>query len=81
MAKNNSTTFRPEQDGVSSVKSLDPIRQVSSSNIRHSFLVCGKTTAIIGENNEVIWETDGYARDGMILENGNVLLSIQGEAR
>jgi hypothetical protein len=81
MAKNNSTTFRPEQDGVSSVKSLDPIRQVSSSNIRHSFLVCGKTTAIIGENSEVIWETDGYARDGMVLENGNVLLSIQGEAR
>ncbi len=81
MAKNNSTTFHPEQDGSSPVETPDPIRQVSSSNIRHSFLVCGKTTAIIGENNEIIWETDGYARDGMVLENGNVLLSIQGEAR
>lgn len=79
MAKSNSTTFRPGE--AEEPKAVDPIRQVSKTDIRHSFLVCGKVTAIFNEDNEVVWEIDGYARDGMVLENGNVLLSIEGEAR
>lgn len=79
MAKSNSTTFRPGE--AEEPKAVEPIRQVSKTGIRHSFLVCGKETAIFNEENEVVWEVDGYARDGMVLENGNVLLSINGEAR
>jgi hypothetical protein len=55
--------------------------QVSDSGIRHSFLVCGKFTAIFDEDSKIVWRTQGYARDGMVLKNGNVLLSIQGEAK
>jgi hypothetical protein len=83
MAQSNSTTFHPEQKKVTP-KNPDPFAdgvQLSDSGIRHSFLVCGRTTAIFNEESEVIWSTPGNARDGMVLENGNVLLSISGEAR
>ncbi len=56
-------------------------KQVSENGIRHSFLVCGPFTAIFNENSDIVWQTAGYARDGMILENGNILLSINGEAK
>ena len=56
-------------------------RQVSKDGIRHSFLVSGKFTALISEESKVVWKAPGYARDGMVLENGNVLLSISNQAR
>ena len=56
-------------------------RQVSESGIRHSFLVSGKFTALINEQSKVVWKAPGYARDGMVLGNGNLLLSISNEAR
>ena len=56
-------------------------KQVSKEGIRHSFLVAGKFTALISEESKVIWKAPGYARDGMVLENGNILLSISNEAR
>ena len=56
-------------------------RQVSASGIKHSLLLCGKFTGIISEDNEVLWRGPSGARDGMVLPNGNVLLSVQGEAR
>ena len=62
----------------------DPIilgQQVSPTGITHSLLLCGKFTGIIGEDNEVLWRGPSGARDGMVLPNGNVLLSAQGEAR
>ena len=49
-------------------------RQVSESGIKHSFLICGPKTVIVNENDEIVWETKGYARDGFVLPNGNVLL-------
>jgi hypothetical protein len=55
-------------------------KQVSESGIKHSFLVCGKVTAIFDEDSQVTWQVPGYARDGMVLPNGNVLVSISGQA-
>jgi hypothetical protein len=56
-------------------------KQVSEYGIRHSFLVCGRFTAIFNEHSQVVWQTEGNARDGMVLENGNALLSINNEAK
>jgi hypothetical protein len=83
MAQQNSTTFRPENDKKKEAAApvISAGVQVSESGIRHSFLVCGRTTAIFNEDSEVVWATPGNARDGMVLGNGNVLLSISGEAR
>tara|TARA_R110002096_G_scaffold39182_15_gene107433 strand:+ start:2635 stop:3594 length:960 start_codon:yes stop_codon:yes gene_type:complete len=55
--------------------------QVSDSGIRHSLLVCGKYTALFDEDSKEVWTVPGYARDGMVLPNGNVLVSISGQAR
>jgi len=65
---------------ISQYKSSAQGNQISDTGIRHSFLVSGKFTALIGEDNAVIWKAPGYARDGMVLNNGNVLLSINNEA-
>jgi hypothetical protein len=50
--------------------------QISKSGIRHSFLITGAWTAIIGEDNEIIWRTPGGSRDGCVLDNGNVLVAF-----
>ena len=55
--------------------------QKSESGIRHSFLVTGSITAIIGEDNRVQWQVPGRSRDGFVLPNGNVLVSIENSAR
>jgi len=41
--------------------------------IKHSYLVMGARTAIIGEDGQVAWEYKGGTRDGFILPNGNLL--------
>ncbi len=84
LAKQNSTTFDPE--AKDNLKKIDENQipngiQVSDSGIRHSFLVCGRVTAIFNEDSEVVWSTPGNARDGMVLENGNILLSINNIAK
>ncbi len=43
--------------------------------IRHSYLVLGAKTAIIGEDGATSWEYAGGSRDGFVLPNGNVLLA------
>lgn len=55
--------------------------QRSASGIRHSFLVCGKYTAIVGEKGVIEWESQGGSRDGFVLPNGNVLFSQGNRAR
>ena len=55
--------------------------QRSESGIRHAFLVTGSITAIIGEDNTLQWQVPGRSRDGFVLANGNVLVSIVNEAR
>jgi len=56
-------------------------KQVSESGIRHSFLICGNPTALVNENNEIVWQTKGYGRDGFVLKSGNVLVSIGNVAK
>ena len=56
-------------------------RQVSQQGIRHSFLITGSMTAIIGERNEIIWQVKRRSRDGFVLPNGNVLVSHGNEAK
>lgn len=48
----------------------------NADEIRHSYLVMGAKTAIIGEDGEVEWEYHGGSRDGFVLPNGNVLLAF-----
>lgn len=48
----------------------------SSSEIKHSFFIAGpQFTGIIGESGEAVWDSGkSHARDGYVLENGNVLI-------
>lgn len=45
------------------------------SSIRHSYLVMGGKTVIIGEDGAARWEYRGGTRDGFVLPNGNALLA------
>lgn len=56
-------------------------RQESTSGIKHSFLIAGPITVLVGENGEVKWRTEGRARDAFVLKNGNVLASIANTAK
>ncbi|MGC6427901.1 MAG: hypothetical protein ACON5H_13025 [Akkermansiaceae bacterium] len=56
-------------------------KQVSESGIKHSFLIAGNPTVLVGEDGEVKWRIPGKARDGYVLKNGNVLLSIGNVAK
>lgn len=56
-------------------------RQISATGIRHSFLTTGSWTAIVGEDNEVIWEVKDRSRDGTVLGNGNVLIAFAKDVR
>ena len=47
----------------------------AASSIRHSYLVMGAKTAIIGEDGAARWEYRGGTRDGFVLPNGNALLA------
>ena len=49
--------------------------QRSDAGIRHSFLITGATTAIVGENNQIEWQVDRSSRDGFVLPSGNVLVA------
>lgn len=56
-------------------------QQKSAAGIKHSFLIAGPITVIVGEDGEIKWRTKGYARDAFVLENGNVLASIANTAK
>ena len=56
-------------------------KQVSDSGIRHSFLICGNKTVLINEDNQIVWQTNGYGRDGFVLGNGNILVSVGNVAK
>ncbi len=73
-ARGNSSAFNPMPE-------IEPARQVSDTGIRHSVLVSGRLTALFDEQGEVAWLGPRGARDGMVLENGNILLSVKNEAR
>jgi len=56
-------------------------KQVSQSGIKHSFLICGNKTVLLNENSEILWQTEGYGRDGFILPNGHILVSVGNVAK
>ena len=43
---------------------------------KHSYLVMGAKTAIIGEDGAALWEYQGGSRDGFVLPSGNILLAF-----
>lgn len=55
------------------VAAADP---AASSTVRHSYLVMGGKTAIIGEDGKASWEYRGGTRDGFVLPDGNLLLAF-----
>ena len=61
---------------------VTPARQHSETGIRHSLLITGSTgTYLYDEDSKLIWETPGASHDGYLLENGNVLVSVDNVAR
>ena len=56
-------------------------KQKSGSGITHSFLICGNKTVLLNEKSEILWQTKGYGRDGFVLENGNILVSVANVAK
>jgi len=60
-------------NSICSTKSAD----ISSpSAIRHSYLVLGGKTAIIGEDGKAAWEYDGGSRDGFVLPSARDILEF-----
>jgi len=58
---------------------MSSVRGAESSTdpaLRHSCLVLGGKTAIIGEDGKAQWEYRGGSRDGFVLPNGNVLIAL-----
>ena len=56
-------------------------KQKSESGITHSFLICGNKTVLLNEKSEILWQTKGYGREGFVLENGNILVSVANVAK
>jgi len=57
-------------------------RQESAVGIRHSLLITGSTgTYLYGEDSKLVWETPGASHDGYVMGNGNILVSVDNEAR
>ena len=53
-----------------------PAADVSAdAPVRHSYLVLGGKTSIIGEDGAVAWDYRGGSRDGFVLPGGNVLVA------
>jgi hypothetical protein len=50
--------------------------QTSDAGTRHSFLVCGNTTAIVGEDGRRDVTFPYGTRDGFVLPGGNLLLAV-----
>lgn len=44
--------------------------------VAHEFLACGSHTYIMDEAGKVVWEYPHNTRDGYVLENGNLLLTM-----
>lgn len=63
------------------IKAVPFGKQKSESGITHSFLICGNKTVLLNEKSEILWQTKGYGRDGFVLGNGNILVSVANVAK
>src|SRR3954470_18583014 len=50
--------------------------QTSDAGIKHSFLVCGNSTAIVAEDSSLAATFPYGTRDGYVLPSGNLLLAV-----
>ena len=69
--------------GVSLTAMISTCSCIAQESITHSFFVAGPNfTGIIGEQGEVIWDSErAGARDGWVLENGNILICWSDEVK
>lgn len=56
-------------------------RQQSATGIKHSFIIAGNPTVLVGEDGLVKWQVPGKARDAFGLPNGNILATINNRAQ
>lgn len=56
-------------------------KQQSSEGIKHSFLISGSHTVLVGEEGQIKWQIPGKSRDAFVLKNGNILVSIGNTAK
>src|SRR6185295_4066098 len=54
-------------------------QQPEAGKITHSFLALGGHIRLIDDSGKVTWSYPGYARDGWVLPNGNILLAMAGK--
>ena len=54
---------------------------VNSQEIKHSFLACGQKTYIMGEDGQVQWSYPASSRDGYVLEDGTIVLTLSRSKR
>ncbi|MEY4568483.1 MAG: hypothetical protein RLY14_3453, partial [Planctomycetota bacterium] len=52
------------------------LSSAEENSIKHSYLVLGHKTAIIGEDDQAQWVYKDGSRDGFVLPNGNILLAF-----
>lgn len=67
---------------LSAVLALLPLSLLASQEapaITHSFLAAGPETRIVGADGKVIWSYPRPTRDGWVLPNGNLLLTLAGK--
>ncbi|MDG2123612.1 MAG: DUF1080 domain-containing protein [Verrucomicrobiales bacterium] len=55
--------------------------QTSATGIKHSLLITGPKTVLVGEDGQVVWKTAEKSRDGSVLPNGNILVAHARHAR
>lgn len=49
---------------------------VGAEEITHSFLACGQKTYIMGEDGETSWTYPAATRDGYVLDDGTIILTL-----
>lgn len=52
-----------------------------AQEITHSFLACGKHTYIMGEDGKASWTYPAATRDGFVLEDGTIILTLSKSKR
>ncbi len=53
-----------------------PLRQIVGQETTHSFLACGSKTYIMGEDGKKSWTYPASTRDGYVLDDGSVILTL-----
>lgn len=52
------------------------VNRVGAQEITHSFLACGQSTYIMGEDGKKSWTYPANTRDGYVLDDGTIILTL-----